>query len=215
MSESPCSGFYYGKNPELLQLYNKYKKRETFNESNYIHHEKGVWSTHSVECTNEAIRKRASKHIDKLTCNNCFHFPSIQSVKDRVKRMGKIYHIEQYVTESPASKTGYLEVSNFLQANVFNASSASIVLRKRCLKYISHQDWINQNMSILLTYNALDSTGKVHHQCWLNKVAKIYVDEPSIKTSLLRALMELTLSRYKGDISAPGRYGKLHIFSIS
>ena len=49
---TPCPGFYYGKNPELLQLYNKYKKNDTLNESIYINYKKGVWSIHSIECTN-------------------------------------------------------------------------------------------------------------------------------------------------------------------
>ena len=31
----------------------------------------------------------------------------------------------------------------------------------------------------------------------------MYIDEPSMKTSLPHALMEFTLSRYRGDISAP------------
>ena len=31
----------------------------------------------------------------------------------------------------------------------------------------------------------------------------MYIDEPSLKTSLLHALMEFTLSRYRGDITAP------------
>ena len=62
---------------------------------------------------------------------------------------------------------------------------------------------LSTNLSILQNYNSLDSTGKVHHQSWLNNVAKIYIDEPFMKTSLLHALIEFTLSRYKGDISIP------------
>ena len=52
-------------------------------------------------------------------------------VKERVKRMERIYHIEQYVTESTASKTGYLEVTDFWRGNTSNASPASKVLRER------------------------------------------------------------------------------------
>ena len=52
---SSCPGFNYGQNSELLQLYNKYKKSECLNESFIIHYQNVVWSTHSVDCTNEAI----------------------------------------------------------------------------------------------------------------------------------------------------------------
>ena len=51
----PCPGFNYGKNSEQLQLYNKYKKVEHINNSFIIHYQKGVWSTHSIDYTNEAI----------------------------------------------------------------------------------------------------------------------------------------------------------------
>ena len=77
---TPCPCLNYSKNPELLQFYNKYKKNDTLNESIYINNKKGVLSIHSVECTNEEISKRVSKHVDKLAFNNCFHFPSIHAV---------------------------------------------------------------------------------------------------------------------------------------
>ena len=139
----------------------------------------------------------------KRACQRCFDFKSRHVVKDRVKRMDKIYHIEEHITEPSASKTGYFDVSNFLRSNVSNASPASLVLRERCIKYISHQDWIDKNESVLRTYDAKDENGKVHHQAWLDKVSQMYMDEPSLKTSLLHALMEFTLSRYRGDITAP------------
>ena len=112
-------------------------------------------------------------------------------MKDRVKRMERIFRIKQHITEPTASKTGYIEVANFLRSNV---SNTSLVLRERCIKYISHQDWIEQNMPTLHTYDAIDKNGKVHHQTWLNKVGQMYIDEPSMKTPLLHALMEFTLS---------------------
>ena len=73
---------------------------------------------------------------------------------------------------------------------------------------------LSTNLSILQNYNSLDSTGKVHHQSWLNNVAKIYIDEPSMKTSLLYALMEFTLSWYKEDISAPASPKQIAFFQI-
>ena len=35
------------------------------------------------------------------------------------------------------------------------------------------------------------------------KIGQMYIDEPSMKTSLLHALMHFTLSRYNGDVNAP------------
>ena len=157
------------------------KKSERLNESFIIHYQNGVWSTHSVDCNNEAIMTRHSRRGDKCACKKCFDFPFIQLVKDRVKRMEKIYHIEQHITEPTTSKTGYLEVANFLKTNIANASPASTVLRERCVKYISHHDWIEQNIPMLRTYNAVDKNGKVNHQTWLNKVGQMYADEPTIE----------------------------------
>ena len=54
-----------------------------------------------------------------------------------------------------------------------------------------------------LTYDAIDNTENVHHQSWLNKVGQMYIDKPSMETSLLHALMEFMSSSYKGDITAP------------
>ena len=146
---------------------------------------------------------RHGKRSDKRACQKCFGFSSIQLVKDRVKRIERVFRIEQHITEPTTSKTGYIEVTNFLRSNISNASPSSLLLRERCIKYISHQGWIEQNMPILYTYDAIENNGKVHHQTWLNKVAQMYIDEPSMKTSLPHALMEFTLSRYRGDISAP------------
>ena len=52
--------------------------------------------------------------------------------------MEKIFRIAQYLMESTVSKSGYLEVSNFLKTNISKTSPASIVLRGKYLKYISH-----------------------------------------------------------------------------
>ena len=68
----PCPGFNYGKNSELLQLYNKFKKFEHINESFIIHSKNGIWSTHSIDCTNEAIMTRQSRRADKCACQKCF-----------------------------------------------------------------------------------------------------------------------------------------------
>ena len=160
---NPCPGFFYGKNPELLQLYNTYKKNDYVNDSTDIHCKNGVWSIHSSQCTNEAVTTRRCKRSDKRACQQCFDFKYRLVVKDRVKRMDRIYHIEKHITEPSASKTGYFEVSNFLRSNVANASPTSLVLRERCAKYISHQDWIDKNKSVLRTYDAIDKNGKVHH----------------------------------------------------
>ena len=35
------------------------------------------------------------------------------------------------------------------------------------------------------------------------KIDQMYVDKPSMKTTLLHALMQFTISRYNGDVHAP------------
>ena len=131
--------------------YTTSKKKDSLNESFVIHLQNGTWSTHSNDCSREAVMARYSKCGDKHACQKCFDFPYIQLVKDRVKRMERIYHIEQYITEPTASKTGYLEVTNFLKTNISNSSPASKLLRERCVKYISHSDWIEKNIPLLRT----------------------------------------------------------------
>ena len=96
--------------------------------------QKGVWSAHSSQCSNVAVTTGHGKRSDKHACQKCFEFSSIQLVKDRVKRMERIFHIEQHITEPTASKTGHIEVANFLRSNVSNASLKSLVLRERCVK---------------------------------------------------------------------------------
>ena len=46
----------------------------------------------------------------KKTSDKTFCFPSTRVVKDRIKRMKKVLHIVQHLTESRASETGSLEV---------------------------------------------------------------------------------------------------------
>ena len=84
---NPCPGFTYGRNPELLQLYNKYKKRDALNDSIFIHCRNGVWSVHSSQCSNEAVTTRGGKRTDKRACQKCFEFKSRKLVKDRVQRI--------------------------------------------------------------------------------------------------------------------------------
>ena len=52
-------------------------------------------------------------------------------VKDRTKRMVKIFYIKLYLTEATVFNTCYLENSNFLRTNVSKASIATIVLMER------------------------------------------------------------------------------------
>ena len=97
------------------------------------------WSIHSKECTIKALTKRKSKRLDKFACEKCYDFPFIAKIKDRVTRMEKIYHIEQFLTEKQSSEMGYVEISNFLKANVISASPNILLLKEQCTKYISHQ----------------------------------------------------------------------------
>ena len=72
------------------------------------------------------------------------------------------------------------------------------------MKYISNKKWSKENSTKSKNYNnVLDKNEKIHHHSWLNKVNQIYSDEPSMKVSLLHALMYFTLSQYNGDLNAP------------
>ena len=102
-----------------------------------------------------------------------------------------------------ASEMGYVEISNFLKANIASASPNILLLKEQCTKYINHQKWLKDNHSKLKDYEVLDKHGKVHHHSWLKKVGQMYSDEPSMMTSLLHALMHFTLSRYNGNVNAP------------
>ena len=53
-------------------------------------------NTDREEGDDEAFTKRNCKRLDKNACPKCYDFPFISKVKDRVKRMDKIFNIEQY-----------------------------------------------------------------------------------------------------------------------
>ena len=52
-----CVGIFYGQNTDLLPLYDKYKKKDSVNDSLYIACKFGKWSIHSLECTGEEVKK--------------------------------------------------------------------------------------------------------------------------------------------------------------
>ena len=62
---------------------------------------------------------------------------------------------------------------------------------------------MKENFSKLQHYNIVDQQGKIHNETWLNKFCTMYAREPSIKNSLLHALIQFTLSRYNGNVNAP------------
>ena len=89
-----CPWFGHGKNCKFLQLYDKYKKKDHLSESTFIGCKDCFWSICLNECTNEVITVRISKCMDTNACEKCFNFPSIQKIKDRIKRMHNIFHIK-------------------------------------------------------------------------------------------------------------------------
>ena len=143
----PCPGFGYGKNQELLALYNIYKKEDSLNDAITIRCLEGRWTAHSIDCTNLAVFDRKSQRPDKLACEACFTFPKAQVIKDRVKRMEKIMRVEQHLMEANASESAYHEVSNFMKRNVNSASDTTKLLMKRCQKYLEHHQWIKRNLT--------------------------------------------------------------------
>ncbi len=48
-----------------------------------------------------AVTKRSSKCIDKNACQKCFDVLSIPKIKDRIKRMDKIFYIEISTWQNP------------------------------------------------------------------------------------------------------------------
>ena len=62
---------------------------------------------------------------------------------------------------------------------------------------------MKENLSKLHSYNVVDKEGKVHNETWLNKFCKIYSEESSMKNTLMSALMQFTLSRYRGNVNVP------------
>jgi len=198
-----CPGFSYGKNTDLLPLYDKYQKLDDVSKKNFIQCISGKWSIHSIDCTKEAVSHRKSQRLDKKACENCFSFPLRVVIKDRIKRMEKISRIEQYLSETSCSDTGFIFVCKFIKNNTATASPSILLLIERCKQYLAHHQWMKENFSKLQVYNVVDQHGKIHNETWLNQFARIYSEEPSMKDTLLHALIQFTLSRYNGNVNAP------------
>ena len=198
-----CPGFFYGKNSDLLPIYQKYKKNDQINGSIKILCNDGNWSIHSIECTGEEVRGRKSSRTDYKACTACFNFPSLQNIRFRIRRIENILHIENYLMGSKSSDTAYIAISKFLKTNLSSASPATLTLIQRCKHYQSNHKWLNDNFSKLKEYNVVDQNGKICHENWIMKFNKMYNDEPAMKDSLLDSLLKFTLSRYEGNINAP------------
>ena len=99
--------------------------------------------------------------------------------------MEKILLVEKYLNEWVCSKTGYLHISNFLKTNVTSSSDSTCYLIERCKQYLSHNQWMKENSSSLKNYGIMDKNGKIHNDKWLNKIAKMYIDEPGMKITTL------------------------------
>ena len=199
---SSCPGFYYGKNTDLLPLYEKYKREDDVNASLNIQCSNGIWSIHSMNCTGEQVNNRSCLRPDKKACVNCFNCKHIKNVRFRIARMSKILFIENYLMETKSTYTGFSEISKYLKANVSDASPNALKLRERCKQYISHHHWLKAHFPKLQQYDAVDSNGKISHEKWITKLSKMYHDEPAMKDSLLDALIQFTLSRYDGHVNA-------------
>ena len=74
---------------------------------------------------------RKSLKPDKNACEKCFNFKDKLIVRDRIKRLDRIFAIENYLMETKFSETGNLEISKFLKANVSDASPNALKLRER------------------------------------------------------------------------------------
>ena len=81
-------------NSDFLQLYKKDKKNDDLSKSISIVCNDGVWNIYLIECTTEGTTARSSEHLDRKVYDKSFNFPSIQKIKDRIKRMDKNFHIE-------------------------------------------------------------------------------------------------------------------------
>ena len=199
---STCPGFYYGKNTDLLPLYEKYKREDVVNNSINIQCSNGIWSVHSINCTGEQVNSRSSLCPDKKACENCFNYKHRNNLRERIGRMSKTLCIENYLMERTSTYTGFSEISKFLKANVKTASPNALKLRERCKQYVTHYHWLKTHFPKLQQYYAVDSSGKILHEKWITKLSKMYHDEPGMKDSLLHALIQFTLSRYDGHVNA-------------
>ena len=199
-----CPGFFPVKNTDSLPLYDKYKRKDSVNDSLNITRNHGKWSIHSINCTGELVKNRKSLRPDKEACEYCFNCVSIEKVRDRIRWMRRILTVECFLMETISSDTGFWEITKFLKANVIGigVSQSILKLRHRCKQYISHHLWLKANMTKLQEYNAVDENGKVSHCKWISQLNKLYHDEPAIKDSLLDALIKFTLSRYDGHVNA-------------
>ena len=134
----------------------------------------GVWSTHSIDCSGEEVKSRISGRPDKHACDKCFNFDSIQIVRDRIRRMVNVLHVENFLIERNCSDTGYISVSKFLKTNVSSASPSTLALIKRCQQYVSHHEWMQDNLVKLKKCDVIDSNGKIYHEKWISKLSKMY-----------------------------------------
>ena len=139
-----CPGYVYGKNTDLLPLYDKYKRKDSVNDSLNIIRNYGKWSIHSINCTGEQVNNRKGLCPDKKACGYCFNCSSIDNVCCRIRRMDRTLTIENYLTERKSSQTDYFEKSKYLNSNVADASGSTLKLRERCKQYISHHLWLKE-----------------------------------------------------------------------
>ena len=197
------SSFFYGKNIDLLPLYDKYKRNDDVNSSLNIIRNHGKWSIHSINCNGEHVNNRKSLRPDKRACKYCFNYSSIEKVRFRIRRMNRILTIENFLMERKSSNTGFWDITKFLKSNVNDASESVLKLRERCKQYISHHLWLKDNFRKLKEYDAVDGNGKVSHYKWISQLNRLYHDEPAMKDSLLDALIKFTLSRYDEHVNAP------------
>ena len=159
---SSCVGFSYGQNTDLLPLYDKYKRKDSVNDSLNIACNFGKWSIHSIECTGEQVSNRKSLRPDKKACEKCFNFPSIDKVRWRIRRMHRNLAIENYLMETKSSDTGFFDIRKFMKSNIMDASPSALKLRERCQQYISHHQWLKDHFPKLREYDVVDDSGKIY-----------------------------------------------------
>ena len=81
---TPCVGFYYGKNSDLLSLYKKYKKEDDVNAIISICFTNGRWTIYSTDYMEEAINKRNSTFPYQYACKSCLKCFSIRKIKGEI-----------------------------------------------------------------------------------------------------------------------------------
>ena len=64
----PCPGFFYGKNSDLIALYDKYKVETVLNDTTGIICINDGWSTHALNYKGEEVSRRKSQHPDNNAC---------------------------------------------------------------------------------------------------------------------------------------------------